>query len=258
MKRSLLVGVSVLGMLIGCNNDTSKKESEETPVAKTDSVSYNSLSESEKQEGWQLIFDGSTKNGWHVFNNKSDGSAWVVEDGSLSLDPKEMKDWQTVGGGDFVSEEEYDNFHLKLEWKVSDSGNSGIILFIKEDPKYEHTWHTGPEMQVLDNAGHPDAKITKHMAADLYDLISASPVTVKKAGEWNQVEVISKNGQLEFYLNGPKVLSTTMWNDDWKKMIKGSKFKDMPDFGTYQKGRIGLQDHGDRIWYRNIKIKKLS
>jgi hypothetical protein len=113
-------------------------------------------------------------------------------------------------------------------------------------------------MQVLDNAGHPDAKIIKHMAADLYDLISSSPLTVKKAGEWNQVEIISNNGQLEFYLNGPKVLSTTMWDDNWKKMIKGSKFKDMPDFGTYKKGRIGLQDHGNRIWYRNIKIKKLS
>lgn len=216
------------------------------------------LSATEKAEGWQMLFDGTSKDQWHVFNNKTDGHAWVIDDGALSLDPKEFKDWQTVGGGDIVSAEEYDNFDLKLEWKVADSGNSGIILFIKEDPKYEHTWHTGPEMQVLDNNGHPDSKIIKHRAGDLYDLISANPETVRKAGEWNEVEVVSNQGKLEFSLNGTKVLSTTMWDDNWRKMIKGSKFKDMPDFGTYKKGRIGLQDHGNHVWYRNIRIKKLS
>lgn len=248
-------------LAIACNNDTanstatgdSTKEVALAPAADTP----NTLTEAEKADGWKLLFDGTTKNGWHVFNNKSDGHAWIVDNGALSLDPKEFKDWQTVGGGDIVSAEEYDNFHLKLEWKVADSANSGIILFIKEEPKYEHTWHTGPEMQVLDNNGHPDAKITKHRAADLYDLISASPETVKKANEWNQVDIISKDSTLEFSLNGTKVLSTKMWDDNWRKMLKGSKFKDMPDFGTYKKGRIGLQDHGNHVWFRNIKIRQL-
>jgi hypothetical protein len=260
MKKIALLAACVGGLFIACNNQPAATN-EEAKTENTEAAASspnNTLTEEEKKNGWQVLFDGTTKTGWHIFNNKSDGSAWTVEDGSLSLDPKEMKDWQTVGGGDIVTEEEYDNFDLKLEWKVADSGNSGIILFIKEEPRYEHTWHTGPEMQVLDNAGHPDAKIIKHRAADLYDLISSSPETVKKAGEWNQVEVTSNNGLLEFYLNGSKVLSTTMWDDNWKKMIKASKFKDMPDFGTYKKGHIGLQDHGNRIWYRNIKIKKLS
>lgn len=251
----------IIAVATACNESGNSPQTTvmDTAAAReTTEPAPNTLTDTEKSEGWQLLFDGSTTNGWHVFNNKSDGSAWVVDQGSLSLDPKEIKDWQTVGGGDLVCAEEYDNFDLKLEWKVADSGNSGIILFIKEDPKYEHTWHTGPEMQVLDNNGHPDAKIMKHRAGDLYDLISAAPETVKKAGEWNEVEILSDKGTLEFYLNGSKVLQTTLWDENWRKMIKGSKFKDMPDFGTYKKGRIGLQDHGNRVWFRNIRIKKLS
>jgi hypothetical protein len=112
-------------------------------------------------------------------------------------------------------------------------------------------------MQVLDNAGHDDGKIIKHHAGDLYDLISCSQETVKPVGEWNQVEIISNNGKLDFILNGTNVVSTTMWDDNWKKLVAGSKFKDMPDFGTYKKGRIALQDHGNMVSYRNIMIKKL-
>jgi hypothetical protein len=129
---------------------------------------------------------------------------------------------------------------------------------VQEDPaKYAYAWQTGPEMQVLDNAGHPDAKIEKHRAGDLYDLVASSPETVKPAGEWNEIEIISNNGQLEFYQNGAKVLSTRMWDESWKKLIAGSKFRDMPGFGTFKSGKIALQDHGDDVWYRNIRIKRL-
>jgi hypothetical protein len=112
-------------------------------------------------------------------------------------------------------------------------------------------------MQVLDNAGHRDAKIIKHRAGDLYDLISSSSEPVKPAGEWNQVEIVSNQGKLDFTLNGTKVVSTTLWDDNWKKMVAGSKFKTMSDFGTFKKGKIALQDHGDAVCYRNIMIKKL-
>ncbi|HYE56679.1 MAG TPA: DUF1080 domain-containing protein [Chitinophagaceae bacterium] len=258
----LLIAALALSTLAGCqlnsakDADTEKKDTMST-AASTNTPAPNTLTDAQKNEGWQLLFDGTSKNGWHVYNNKTDGSAWKVADGALYLDTAQKKDWQVIGGGDIVTDEEFDNFHLKLEWKVVPKGNSGIILFIKEDPKFEHTWHTGPEMQVLDNAGHADANINKHRAGDLYDLISSSPETVKPAGEWNQVEIISNKGSLEFHLNGSKILSTTMWDDNWKKMIAGSKFKDMPGFGTYTKGRIGLQDHGDLIYYRNIMIRKL-
>ncbi|MGB2848054.1 MAG: DUF1080 domain-containing protein, partial [Saprospiraceae bacterium] len=123
--------------------------------------------------------------------------------------------------------------------------------------KYDYVWHTGPEMQVLDNACHPDAKIIKHRAGDLYDLISSSVETVRPALEWNQAEIVSNAGALDLYLNGQKVVSTHTNDAAWKKLIAGSKFKSMKDFGSFAKGGISLQDHGHTVWFRNIKIKSL-
>lgn len=255
--RSLLF----MAIVLACSCQ-STPEPEQTPSSSNDTTvnatkSDSSSNSADQSDGWQIIFDGKTKNGWHVYNNKSDGAAWVVEDGSLHLDPKNKKEGKTVGGGDIVTAEEYDNYHLSLEWKLDTGGNSGIIFFVKEDSKYENTYNTGLEMQVLDNERHKDAKIPKHRAADLYDLVSSSPETVKKAGEWNKAEIISNKGSLEFRLNDTKVLSTTLWDDSWKKMVAGSKFKQWSDFGTFKSGKIALQDHGDPVWYRNIKIRKL-
>ena len=257
-------------VIASCNSGDSKEnastgsDSSILAAPKTDSTvaheadsSDNSLTDAEKAEGFKLLFDGKSKDGFHVFNNKTDGSAWKIVDGTYHLDPKEQKDAQTTGGGDLVSTDEYQNFHLKLDWKVDTAGNSGILLYVKEDKKYERSWHTGLEMQVLDNARHPDSKIIKHRAGDLYDLVTSSPETVKPALEWNHVEVISSNGNLEFFLNGTKVMVTKLWDENWKKMVAGSKFKVWSDFGTFNKGRIGLQDHGNKVWYKNIKIKTL-
>jgi uncharacterized protein YaiE (UPF0345 family) len=211
-----------------------------------------------RKAGWQKLFDGKTTKGWHTYGQASVGKAWTVDDGALHLDASNKKDWQTSDGGDIVTEESFDNFHLKLDWKIAAKGNSGIILFVQEEPaKYKYTWHTGPEIQVLDNNGHPDAKIHKHRAGDLYDLIASSPETVKPVGEWNQVEIISNNGQLEVIQNGQEVLSTTLWDDNWRTMIAGSKFAKMQGFGAFKSGKIALQDHGDNVWYRNIQIKRL-
>ena len=222
------------------------------------STEANSLSTEETNNGWQLLFDGKSTNGWHKYGNQTIGKAWKVADGNLYLDAASKKDWQTAEGGDIVTAEEFENFHLKLDWKISPNGNSGIIFFVHEDStKFKNTYNTGPEMQVLDNNGHPDAKIIKHRAGDLYDLISVSKETVKPVGEWNTAEIKSDNGDLRFFLNGEQVVNTTMWNDAWRTMIAGSKFKSMPGFGTYKKGKIALQDHGDNVWYRNIKIRKL-
>ena len=239
--------------LIACNDSSSDKKEE---VKSEPSTSSNPLlTEEEQKDGWQLLFDGLSTDKWHSYGGKPVGNAWTISGGALHFDGSQKKD--TIAQ-DIVSNEEFENFHLKLEWKVDSNGNSGIMFYVNEDTAInKKPYWTGPEMQVLDNAGHPDAKILKHRAGDLYDLISSSKETVKPALEWNQAEIKSVNGKLDFYLNGENVVSTQMWDDNWKKMIAASKFRQWPGFGTYKKGKICLQDHGDKVWFRNIKIKKL-
>lgn len=208
-----------------------------------------------KNDGWQVLFDGTSKNAWHVYNNKSDGSAWTVKDGLLYLDPEAKKNG--AGGGDLVTNEEFENFDLKLEWKIDTAGNSGIIFLTQEDQKYAQSYLTGPEMQIIDNTGHRDAKINKHRAGDLYDLIASSTENAHPWGQWNSIELIVNKGQLELHQNGAKVVATTMWDDNWKQLIANSKFKNWAGFGMFQKGRIALQDHGNGVSFRNIRIKRL-
>lgn len=212
----------------------------------------NTLSAKEKKEGWKLLFDGSSTKGWHTFNTKITGEAWKVSEGNLYLNVDSK-----TGRGDLSTDKTYSNFDLKLEWKISKNGNSGIIFYSQEGEQYKNSYLTGPEMQVLDNDGHPDGKIIKHRAGDLYDLIKSNKETAKPVGEWNEVEIISNNGNLSLFLNGEKTVSTILWDDNWKQLVAGSKFKDMPDFGKFKSGKIVLQDHGDAVYFRNIKIKAL-
>ncbi len=254
MKQYLAPALSLL--VISCSDNAGKNEENKQPV--TVSATHNILTDEEKNDGWQLLFEGTSTKGWHKYGEPAAGAAWKVTEGELHLDASEKQDWQIKGGGDIVTDEEFENFHLKLEWKIDTCGNSGIIFLIHEDSaKYKWAWHTGLEMQILDNACHSDAKITKHRAGDLYDLISCSKETVKPALEWNAVEIKHVNGKLDFWLNGEPVVSTTIGDDNWKNMLKNSKWKDYPDFSIYKKGKIALQDHGNHVWFRNIKIKKL-
>lgn len=215
-------------------------------------MAQNTLTDKEKKEGWTLLFDGKSTAGWRTFNAKEAGPAWKVEDGSLTL--SDAKD----GRGDLMTDKTYENYEFSIEWKISACGNSGVIFNVQEDPKYKATYMTGPEMQVLDNTCHPDAKIIKHRAGDLYDLISSSKETVKPAGEWNVAKIVSDHGKMQFWLNGEQVVKFTMHDEAWAKMVAGSKFKSMPDFGKAPKGHIALQDHGNPVWYRSIKIRELK
>ena len=205
-------------------------------------------------KGFKLLFDEQSTTGWHSYGKTTVGSAWKVEEGVLHFDPAAAKDGQ---GGDLVTDKEYENFHLKLEWKVAANSNSGIIFYINEDlAKYKNTYETGLEMQVLDNDGHPDGKIEKHRAGDLYDLIKSSSEPVKPVGEWNSVDIVCKFGKLTMLLNGVKVVETTLWDDNFKTLVAGSKFATWPGFAAFKKGKIALQDHGENVWYRNVMIKE--
>ncbi len=214
----------------------------------------NTLSAQEKKDGWELLFDGKTTKGWRNYNSKEIGAAWKIDDESLHLDRSNKE----VKGGDIITDGEYENYELTYDWKISKCGNSGLIFDVVESEKNKYVWHTGPEMQVLDNECHPDAKIIKHRAGDLYDLISCATETVKPAEQWNTAKIISKDSHYEFYLNGTKVVEFTMHTPEWDAMVAASKFKNMPDFGKAKKGHFALQDHGDPVWFRNIKIKKLK
>lgn len=257
--KKLLIGIFSVAVLIACNNNADNSTSDaDSSKAITTAPLLNQLSDQEKTDGWQLLFDGQTFNGWHKYGGGPTGSAWKVTDGAIYLDTSNKVDGNIAGGIDIATDEEYENFDLRLQWKISKGGNSGIIFDVNEDTsKYKHSYETGPEMQVLDNDGHPDGKIIKHRAGDLYDLISCSRETVKPVGEWNDAEIKAENGKLDLYLNGENVVSTTMWDDNWKKLVAGSKFKDWKGFGDFKKGKICLQEHECAVWYRNIKIKKL-
>lgn len=224
----------------------------------TTSAQPNTLTKQEKKEGFQLLFDGSTTSGWHTYGYNTAGNAWAVSHGAISLNMATKNNWTKNESHDLVTNEEYENFHFSYDWKIGTNGNSGVIFLVNEDKaKFRNTYQTGPEMQVIDNNGHPDAKNIKHRAGDLYDLISSSSEPAKPALEWNHAEIILNKGKLDFYLNGVHIINTTMWDDNWKKMVAGSKFKSMPAFATFTKGRIALQEHGEEVWFRNLKIRKL-
>jgi hypothetical protein len=247
MKRSYLALLAAAGLMAACSSPkTEEAEMQDSVVVETAPV-----------EEWISLFDGQTLSGWSKYGGGEVGKAWKVENGELFLDATNKAGWQTGDGGDIVTNEEFENFHLKYEWKIAQNGNSGVMFYVHESPEFEYPWNTGPEMQVLDNEGHPDAKIISHRAGDLYDLIVSSEEIVKPYGEWNQAEIIANNGKLDLVLNGKTIVSTTMWSPEWEALVAKSKFKDMPGFGKYKKGKIALQDHGDLVYFRNIVIKKL-
>jgi hypothetical protein len=216
----------------------------------------NTLTAAEKQAGWKLLFDGTTMKGWHTYLKDTVGSRWHVKDGAIVFDPSQPQS----GGGDLVTNGIYENYELNLEWKISNGGNSGIIFDVQENPKYEDTYLTGPEMQVLDNINASDNKKQNHLAGCLYDM--AGDATVSKphpVGEWNQVRLIQNKGHLTFWLNGIQTFDGQIGSDAWNKMVAGSKFadKDFADFAKVAKGRIALQQHPGYSGWRNIKIKQL-
>lgn len=222
-------------------------------------LQVNTLSETERKEGFKLLFDGNALNNWHTFNKKTLGSSWVVQDGAILLDAKKdpSGNWQSADGGDITTDKEYTDFDLRMEWKIEACGNSGVMYRSVESDKYEYAWETGPEMQIQDDVCHPDGKLEKHQVGDLYDMIGGKYTVGKPSGEWNQIRIVVKGNHIEQWQNGRKLVETEVGTNEWNKLIAESKWKEYPDFGKAKKGHIVLQDHGNRVWFRNIRIREL-
>ncbi|RMG23381.1 MAG: DUF1080 domain-containing protein [Bacteroidetes bacterium] len=203
----------------------------------------------QQADEWILLFDGSNLDHWRNYLADTLSDKWQIQDGTLTLTGK--------GGGDIITKDEYENFELELEWKISEGGNSGVFFHVLEADSLEKVYFSGPEIQILDNDGHPDGKIPTHRAGDNYDLHSCTKETVKPVGEWNHLRVVVNNGHVEHWLNGEKVVEYDLGSPDWEARYQKSKFTKWPVYGRAGKGHIALQDHGDPVWFRNIRIRVL-
>jgi len=234
-------------------------------------VEPNTLSQKEMEEGWQLIFDGSTFKGWRGYGKDSVPNAWSIDSGAIIISGSGKGEAGALQGGDIIfADKKFKNFTLSLEWKVSKGGNSGIF-YLAQEIEGKPIYISAPECQVLDNQFHPDAQMGvdgNRQSSSLYDMIPAKPQNANPHGEWNKVEIMVYKGTVTHKQNGVVVVEYHLWTPEWKTLLDSSKFsKDKwPDAydllinagGENHEGFIGLQDHGDDVWFRNIKVKEMN
>lgn len=207
----------------------------------------NTLTDAERAAGWKLLFDGETLEGWRGYNMAGLPPSWAVEDGTIT---------RVAGGGDLITEEQFEDFELAFEWRVEEGGNSGV--FYRGVEGLPVIYHGAPEYQVLDDANHADGRSPVTSAGSNYALHPAPRGVVKPAGEWNSGRIVVRGNAVEHWLNGTQVVTYELSSEEWKRLVAESKFVEWPAYGMAERGHIGLQDHGDRVWYRNLKIRVLS
>ena len=258
MKKVLALFV-IATVAFSCNFQAGQEQAtEEDPVIEPETLADNTLTPAEIEEGWELLFDGTTAEKWRGYLKSEFPSGWEVADGTIHCIGSGRG--EAGDGGDIITREIFKNFEFSMDWMVDTGGNSGIFYLAREI-EGEPIWKNSPEMQILDNVNHPDAKLGiagNRQAGALYDLIPAVPQNANPGGEWNSVKIMVYNGTVVHWMNGEQVLEYHLWTDDWKEMCANSKFKDYEMFiNTAEEGHIGLQDHGDDVWFKNIKIKRL-
>lgn len=208
---------------------------------------HNRLTAAERAAGWQLLFDGNSLEGWRGYNSEFMPTGWSVENGMLT---------RTGPGGDIITEQQFGDFELYLEWLVGPGGNSGVLVRAVEGQ--EEVYHGAPEMQILDDAGHLDGRSPLTSAGSNYGLHGAPRGIVKSAGEWNSSRIVVVNNQVEHWLNGDKVVEYELGSADWLRRVANSKFAQWPEYGRASRGHIGIQDHGDRVSFRNLKVREIK
>lgn len=202
----------------------------------------------------QSLFDGKTKAGWHPFNKPGEITNWIVEDGALVC----LGVAEGDTGGDIVSDKEYENFELSWDWKIETGGNSGVMYHVIENSKYIAPYETGPEYQMVDDLGYPGIlEDWQKAGADYAMNLPNDKKKAKPAGEWNSSKIIFNKGHVEHWLNGQKIVEFQAWDTTWTEKKTTGKWKDFPDYGTAKNGRIALQDHGKKAYFKNILIKEL-
>ncbi|HLT75239.1 MAG TPA: DUF1080 domain-containing protein [Ohtaekwangia sp.] len=246
MSKNLLI-VIFSAIWFSCGTQKAEQTSTET-----DETQPNTLSTAQAEEGWRLLFDGKTMNGWRVFRN-AENNSWEVVDGTLHCKP--FADDATNHRSDLVTGETWEDFELSFEWKISAQGNSGVIFRVSEE--FEQPYASGPEYQIIDNEGYPgDLQPAQHAGAN-YDMHVPSKDNANPPGEWNTGRIVAKGNHIEHWLNGEKVVEYDIHSDDWNQRREASKWKDFPGYAMTKKGHIDLQDHGNEVWFRSIMIKPL-
>ena len=223
-------------------------------ISGADTAQPNTLSDAERQAGWKLLFDGKTTTGWRGYKMDKMPPGWAAIDGALVRLKGGAGGKGAGGGDDIVTTEDFESFDLSLEWKVVANGNSGVLYHVSEEPVT--SWHYAPEVQILDNSAHP-IRSKLELAGACYDLYPPSKDVTNPPGQWNRMRILVDGAHVEHWMNGEKIVEYELWSDDWNQRVAKSKHKVRPKFGTFKKGPICLQDHSDRIEFRDIKIRVL-
>lgn len=237
------IHLPLLGLVVALNS--CRAQSQPPPPPPT-STTQNSLTDAEQSAGWRLLFDGTTTTGWRNYGKQTISDGWVAQDGALT---------RTGAGGDIITNDQFTSFELSVDWKIEPGGNSGIFYRASEED--DEIYWNAVEMQVLDDAQHPDGQNPLQAAGAAYDLYPAPRGHVRPGGEWNSARLVVNGNHVEHWLNGFQMVEYELGSADWNSKVAGSKFKPHSKFGKNSQGHIGLQDHGNVVAYRNIKIRAL-